>query len=69
MDRITEPNDVERYSYILKNEIKSLNWDLQDFINYIGKLESKLDEISYQIYKTNNYLYTIKDIIEEYSLK
>ena len=68
MDRITEPNDVMYQSYNLKNEFKAMNWDLRDFINYIGRLETKIEKINYQIYKTNNHLSTMKDILEEDSI-
>lgn len=68
MDRITEPNDVMYQSYNLKNEFKAMNWDLRDFINYIGRLETKIDKINQQIYKTNNHLSTMKDILEEDSI-
>ena len=68
MDRITESNDVMYQSYNLKNEFKAMNWDLRDFINYIGRLETKIDKINQQIYKTNNHLSTMKDILEEDSI-
>ena len=68
MDRITEPNDVMYQSYNLKNEFKAMNWDLRDFINYIGRLETKIDKINQQIYKTNNHLSTMRDILEEDSI-
>ena len=65
MNRITVPSDVEFRTYALKDNVKSGGSTLQDFIDYIGRLETKLEKIEYQINKTNNHLNNMRNIIGE----